>query len=404
MQRKWLHNCDAAADTEASNGGTQVSQTELLPAKLPGKWCESNCVSHTATSRRVPSDYNIISDIELTRAKWRVAAAFARGSGVGQLPFLGIKHSLFVQIADSQPWTRKKYNNAVSALRRAFDFGYLDYPERRNPALKCSRIGKKDRPPIDPFSIQDAEVLIAALHQDWGDLQGDHDELRFFAGLRPSEEIALVVTDYDRVHGALSVTKAHVRHRSRRHEDSLRSSGRVVSTGDCDPEAARASPRAMLPRGTHPSRAPAFHRRGHPRSGCEIPLWSLAQHVQALRHPLSQAVCGPAYFGELEFGGWPQSAADRHHVVGVRRLDRRRSGGRHRGHLGGREWWRSESFFAPSEPGIRPPKPSPLSRATPLPGHIPVRGEGSALPDDSSPEDGSRPHLPVARCYWWATI
>jgi hypothetical protein len=33
---------------------------------------------------------------------------------------------------------------------------------------------------------------------------------RFFTGLRPSEEIALVVTDYDRQRGVLSVTKARV--------------------------------------------------------------------------------------------------------------------------------------------------------------------------------------------------
>jgi hypothetical protein len=34
--------------------------------------------------------------------------------------------------------------------------------------------------------------------------------LRFFTGLRPSEEIALVVTEYDRRNGVLSVTKARV--------------------------------------------------------------------------------------------------------------------------------------------------------------------------------------------------
>lgn len=100
----------------------------------------------------------------------------------------------------------KTYNNAISALRRAFDFGYLNYPDRRDPAaaLKCARLGRRDRPPIDPFSIQDAEVFIAALHRDWGEAQGDYDELRFFTGLRPSEEIALVVTDYDAGHGVLT--------------------------------------------------------------------------------------------------------------------------------------------------------------------------------------------------------
>jgi hypothetical protein len=62
----------------------------------------------------------------------------------------------------------------------------------------------------DPFSIQDAEVFIGALHQDWGEAHGHYDELRFFTGLRPSEEIALVVTDYDAARGVLSVTKARV--------------------------------------------------------------------------------------------------------------------------------------------------------------------------------------------------
>ncbi len=53
-------------------------------------------------------------------------------------------------------------------------------------------------------------MLIAAVHRDWGEAQGNYDELRFFTGLRPSEEIALVVTDYDAAHGVLSITKARV--------------------------------------------------------------------------------------------------------------------------------------------------------------------------------------------------
>jgi hypothetical protein len=49
-----------------------------------------------------------------------------------------------------------------------------------------------------------------SLHRDWGEAQGNYDELRFFTGLRPSEEIVLVVTDYDAARGMLSITKAHV--------------------------------------------------------------------------------------------------------------------------------------------------------------------------------------------------
>src|ERR1700736_5469974 len=95
---------------------------------------------------------------------------------IGYLPFLGIQHSMLLKIADAHSWRKKTYNNAISALRRAFEFGFLDYPERHNPAaaLKCARMSKKDRPRIDPFSIQEAEVLIAALHRDWGEAQGNY--------------------------------------------------------------------------------------------------------------------------------------------------------------------------------------------------------------------------------------
>jgi integrase len=131
---------------------------------------------------------------------------------IGRLPFLSVRHSTLVKVADAQHWSKKTYNNAVSGLRRAFEFGYRDHPEQRDPAaaLKSARIRRRDRPVIDPFTIQEAERLIAALHRDWGEVQGNYDEFRFFTGLRPSEQIALVVTDYDATHGTLSVTKARV--------------------------------------------------------------------------------------------------------------------------------------------------------------------------------------------------
>jgi integrase len=120
---------------------------------------------------------------------------------------------MLVKIADShKAWSKKTYNNAVSVLRRAFAFGYRDHPYRSNPAwtLKGARVKRKDLPRIDPFRIQDAEELIAAIHRDWGEAQGNFHEFRFFTGLRPSEEIALTVRDFDEARGTLSVTKARV--------------------------------------------------------------------------------------------------------------------------------------------------------------------------------------------------
>jgi len=58
--------------------------------------------------------------------------------------------------------------------------------------------------------MHDAEVLIAAIHRDWGEAQGNYDEFRFFTGLRPSEQIALVLTDLDLENGIISINKARV--------------------------------------------------------------------------------------------------------------------------------------------------------------------------------------------------
>jgi integrase len=132
---------------------------------------------------------------------------------IGAITFLDIRYSTLVKIADSNKgWSRKTYNNTISVLRRAFVFGYRDHPRCLNPAcsLKSSRMSRKDRQTIDPFRIQDAETLLAAIRRDWGEAQGNYDEFRFFTGMRPSEQIALTVRDFNIGHGTLNVSKARV--------------------------------------------------------------------------------------------------------------------------------------------------------------------------------------------------
>ena len=131
---------------------------------------------------------------------------------LGQSLFHRVKYSELVEVADSKHWSKKTYNNAISILRRAFNFGYRNHPEEYNPArhLRGARLRKTDRPRIDPFCMQDAETLIAAIHRDWGEAQGNYDEFRLFTGMRPSEEIALALSDLDLVHGTVSVNKSRV--------------------------------------------------------------------------------------------------------------------------------------------------------------------------------------------------
>ncbi len=131
---------------------------------------------------------------------------------IGAKRFLSVLYSTLVKVADDAHWSKKTYNNAISVLRCAFRFGYRDYPDKHNPtySLRSARIQKKDRTRIDPFKIQEAETLIAAIHRDWGEAQGNYDEFRFFTGMRPSEQIALLVTDFDIASGTLKVNKACV--------------------------------------------------------------------------------------------------------------------------------------------------------------------------------------------------
>jgi len=102
--------------------------------------------------------------------------------------FEDVKYSRLAKIAEGKKGIGKKtYNNMVSVIRCAFAYGYRDNPEKHNPtaSLKCFRLTKKDRPPPDPFSIHEAEALIAAIHLEWGEAQGNYDEFRFFTGCVP---------------------------------------------------------------------------------------------------------------------------------------------------------------------------------------------------------------------------
>ncbi|HKT73224.1 MAG TPA: DUF3596 domain-containing protein [Steroidobacteraceae bacterium] len=161
--------------------------------------CEARLARHDLAASTVTNYRRILDNL------WRPE--------LGDTLFLKIDHLTLNRIADRNiRWSKKRYNNAISALRRAFAFGYRNHPDKPNPALglKCCRMTRRDRPRPDPFRIQDAEKLIAQIHNDWGEAQGNYDEFRFFTGLRPSEQIALVVSDFDPVRGTLSITKARV--------------------------------------------------------------------------------------------------------------------------------------------------------------------------------------------------
>jgi integrase len=95
---------------------------------------------------------------------------------IGETPFEKVMYSELAKIASAHTCKKKTYNNVVSAIRTAFKFGYKDLPGKFNPALALTtfRITKKDRPPVDPFTVPDAEAIISTSHRMHGEWYGNY--------------------------------------------------------------------------------------------------------------------------------------------------------------------------------------------------------------------------------------
>ena len=204
---------------------------------------------------------------------------------IGPRIFEEIRYSELAKIANANQWSKKTYNNAISVVRCAFDYGYRDHPEKHNPAsgLTCLRMTKKDRPPVAPFTIQEAEMLISKLHADWGEAIGNYDEFRFFTGLRPSEQIALLVTDYDARRAVLSVTKARVLRR-----DKDRTKTQEDRDVELCPRALEVLRRHLALRAEYVVAGKIRHEHlffledGRPISDPEITRWRWSESIKAL--------------------------------------------------------------------------------------------------------------------------
>jgi integrase len=204
---------------------------------------------------------------------------------IGPRFFDEIRYSELANIANDYQWSKKTYNNAISVIRCAFDYGYRDHPEKHNPAtgLNCLRMTKKDRPAVAPFTIHEAESLIARLHADWGEAIGNFDEFRFFTGLRPSEQIALLVTDYDARRAVLSVTKARVLRR-----DKDRTKTQEDRNVELCPRALDVLERHLALRAEYVAAGRIRHQHlffledGRPISDPEITRWRWSESIKAL--------------------------------------------------------------------------------------------------------------------------
>ena len=151
-----------------------------------------------------------------TRASYRKILAHYWRPEFGAREFLSIKASELKRFIGGYPWDSvKTRNNVVSVGRRVFDFGYDDHAQLQNPAEKLKSL-RVQKPTPDPFTLDEAEAIIAGVRHDWGEHDGNYVEFQFFAEARPSETIAAQWKNLDKKRGTLRISEARVMGQSKK--------------------------------------------------------------------------------------------------------------------------------------------------------------------------------------------
>jgi len=104
--------------------------------------------------------------------------------------------------------SRKTQNNIVIPLRGVYDLACKGLRGLRNPTEGLKNLRTQTGNP-DPFTIEEVDVILdrlVARHQELA----DYFEFAFFAGLRTSEQIALLWQDVDLREGTIKVRRARV--------------------------------------------------------------------------------------------------------------------------------------------------------------------------------------------------
>lgn len=135
------------------------------------------------------------------------------------IPVADIRYSKLVEVLGKQPIGGKHRNNTLIPLRQVFDFAKLDHAIAENPAAAI-RNSKVQKPPVDPLELPEVEAVLADLAAHQPAQTVNYFTFLLFAGVRPSEAIALrwPAVDFTKrtarvqaasVRGQAKVTKTH---------------------------------------------------------------------------------------------------------------------------------------------------------------------------------------------------
>jgi integrase len=109
-------------------------------------------------------------------------------------------------VADREWGSSKTHNNYVSALREMFAYALDHEYIGENPAAKLKMLTVQATEP-HPYTVQEAEALVAQAHKTHGAVDGHYWHLAFLVGWRPGEAISLEWADWNRITGRLTVQR-----------------------------------------------------------------------------------------------------------------------------------------------------------------------------------------------------
>jgi integrase len=119
-----------------------------------------------------------------------------------------IRHSEITLVMGETPWkSLKTYNNWLSCLRRVFALAKAD--GLKTDPTDGIAFAKPQRAEPDPFSREEADKIIAWFRARES-TYADYFEFAFYAGMRPSEQIAVLWDDCDLTANVITVRRARV--------------------------------------------------------------------------------------------------------------------------------------------------------------------------------------------------
>lgn len=184
------------------------AEAEILAAKAKA---EALAKSAAPTFFEVAAKYLDLVDGEQCRIDYRNALN-RTWAPLFDTPVDAVKYADILECAKRLDGkSGKYYNNEKVSLNGVLELAKdLDYITE-NPAAKLKNKDKSKAPP-DPFSIEEAESIIAHFYKRYGEVYGAYVEIGFFTGLRsPSELIGLRWENIDLRSGYLRIKERTVR-------------------------------------------------------------------------------------------------------------------------------------------------------------------------------------------------